>query len=97
MTLVGSDHLSVIAGSNDKSSVQSTQTDHTALLQQAGVAAFTLGGEQGQQVYVITDPAQLEALQVINSSVLFRERSGRVLSQLRGFRLGLTGFTALCP
>ena len=101
MTLVGSDHLSVIAGSNDKSSVQSTQTDHTALLQQAGVAAFTLGGEQGQQVYVITDPAQLEALQVINSSVLFRERSGSVVEFLTwdGEVAGssLTGVTALCP
>ena len=64
MTLVGSESLSVVAGSTDKSTVQSTQTDHTALLQQAGVAAFTLG-DQGQQVYVITDPAQLEALQVI--------------------------------
>ena len=32
------------------------------LLQQAGVA-FTLS-DQGQQVFVITDPAQLEALQV---------------------------------
>ena len=55
----------MVAGATDKSSVQTTQTDHTALLQQAGVAAFTLGGESGQQVYVITDPTQLEALQVI--------------------------------
>lgn len=64
LALVGSESLSVVAGSTDKSVVQSTQTDHTALLQQAGVAAFTLG-DQGQQVYVITDPAQLEALQQI--------------------------------
>ena len=65
LTFVGSENLSVVAGATDKSSVQTTQTDHTALLQQAGVAAFTLGGESGQQVYVITDPTQLEALQVI--------------------------------
>jgi len=34
-----------------------------SLLQQAGGVAFTLG-DNTQQVYVITDPAQLEALQV---------------------------------
>ena len=63
LSLVGPETLSVIAGSTDKSSLTITQSDHTALLQQAGVASFTLGNE-GQQVYVITDPAQLEALQV---------------------------------
>ena len=61
--------LSVIAGSTDKTSLPTTQADHTALLQQAGVASFTLG-EQGQQVYVITDPAQLEALQVSSHSTV---------------------------
>lgn len=64
LTLPGSESLSVVAGSTDKTTVQTSQTDHTALLQQAGVAAFTLG-DQGQQVFVITDPAQLEALQQI--------------------------------
>lgn len=69
LSLVGSENLSVVAGSTDKSTIQTTQTDHTALLHQAGVAAFTLGGDQGQQVYVITDPAQLEALQVMVSHI----------------------------
>ena len=51
--------------------------DHTAILQNATHATFTLdqlqqqGGvtaisvlENGQQIYVITDPSRLEALQV---------------------------------
>ncbi|XP_045175198.1 zinc finger protein 76-like isoform X2 [Mercenaria mercenaria] len=43
--------------------LQSPLHSQTTLLQQAGVA-FTLS-DQGQQVFVITDPAQLEALQQI--------------------------------
>lgn len=43
--------------------LQSPVNSSSTLLQQAGVA-FTLS-DQGQQVFVITDPAQLEALQVV--------------------------------
>lgn len=43
--------------------LQSPVNSQSTLLQQAGVA-FTLS-DQGQQVFVITDPAQLEALQQI--------------------------------
>ena len=33
-------------------------------LQGQGIPSFTIGGEQGQQVLVVTDPSQLEMLQV---------------------------------
>ena len=42
---------------------QTAQVTLQQLQQQHGVATITVG-DQGQQVYVITDPAQLEALQV---------------------------------
>lgn len=42
---------------------QLTQITLEQLQQQHGVATLTVG-DSGQQVYVITDPAQLESLQV---------------------------------
>ncbi|KAL4225375.1 nucleic acid-templated transcription [Mactra antiquata] len=58
LTLVSSEGL--VAGSDV---LQTSLTNQNALLQQAGMA-LTLS-DQGQQVFVITDPAQLEALQQI--------------------------------
>ena len=49
-----------------------TVPNQSSLLQHTGVATFTLG-DQGQQVYVITDPAQLEALQVYFISMIRTE------------------------
>ena len=37
-------------------------------LQGQGIPSFTIGGEQGQQVLVVTDPSQLEMLQVRKDS-----------------------------
>ena len=65
LTLVGTDGLT-----GTPENLHAPTLNQTALLQQAGVATFTLG-DQGQQVYVITDPAQLEALQVQSSAKLY--------------------------
>ncbi|KAK3591899.1 hypothetical protein CHS0354_005111 [Potamilus streckersoni] len=56
------DSIGVVTTGADGTILSGVQTSASSLLQQAGVATFTLG-DQGQQVYVITDPAQLEALQ----------------------------------
>lgn len=65
--LKGEEGIQVITSlSHDASTGLVTLPTHLSLqtLQGQGIPSFTIGGEQGQQVLVVTDPSQLEMLQV---------------------------------